>query len=121
MAIDLVALAKAKADEVAADVEPATAAATAMADKLRDATSGYLGGNLSFSGGAGSVTITPVSESGRAVVTTNGTYALANTGRHQAPGARGGSWGGFGITASHSAEAFAAGRDAFLANADWGR
>lgn len=121
MDIDLVGLVKAKADAVAADVVPSNAAAIAMADSLLNATNRYLGGNSTFSGGAGTVTVSPSSDAGRAVVKTNEVYALANTGRHQAAGVRGGSWRGFGITASHAADAFVAGRETFLVTADWGR
>lgn len=120
MAINLVALVSAKADEVANDATQALAAAGAMADLLRNATTGYLGGDLTFSGGGGTATITPVSQAGRSVVKVGGAYSLANSGRHQPAGARGGSWGGFSITETHSAAAFTAGRAAFMNGIEWG-
>jgi hypothetical protein len=120
------------------DTQVADAAATAMADTLTIATASYLGPGLTFSGGAGTATITPRSVQGRASVATGGAYGLANHGRsavvtaHAAAGSalvtpwgprasvKGSTWGGFGITAAHSAEAFEAGTDAAVAALDWG-
>ena len=96
-------------------------AAGQMADTLSAGASSAMGGDLTFSGGGGTVEITPAARNGAAIVQVNATYALANTGRHQAAGARGGSWDGFGITAQHGREALRAGVDGVMSEVNWGR
>lgn len=95
-------------------------AADRMSGILENGARSAMGGDLTFSGGGGTVAINGKAERGRVVVEVNGTYALANTGRHQSPGARGGSWGGFGITASHGKEALRAGVAGVVDEVDWG-
>ncbi len=95
-------------------------AAERMEDVLSNGARAAMGGDLTFSGGGGTVVIKGDARRGRVVVEVGGAYGLANTGRHQAPGARGGSWGGFGITARYGRRALRAGVDGVVDEVDWG-
>lgn len=96
-------------------------AAARMADVLSEGARAAMGGDLTFSGGGGTVVIDGKAERGRVVVEVGGAYGLANKGRHQGPGARGGNWGGFGITARYGRQALRAGVDGVVDEVDWGR
>lgn len=110
-----------------------------MAETLRNGASTSMGGDLTFSGGAGTVTINGLAERGRSVVTVGGSYGLADKGRRRNVGTitargralrtpwdprrsvRGSTWGGFGITATHGRRALSIGVDAVITEVDWGR
>lgn len=95
-------------------------AAEKMANVLEDGARFAMGGDLTFSGGGGTIQIDGKAERGRVVVTVGGAYALADRGRHQGAGARGGNWQGFGITARSGRQALQAGVDAARDEVDWG-
>lgn len=118
MAIDLVG----HLDKLVRGVEEQQfhGAAERMSEALSNGARSAMGGDLSFSGGGGTVVVNGKAERGRVAVEVNATYALANTGRHQAPGARGGSWGGFGITSKYGREALRAGVVGVVDEVDWG-
>lgn len=115
-----------------------TEAADAMADTLQRGAQRAMGGDLTFSGGGGTVRIKGDAEQGRAVVKVAGAYALADKGRRRrveavARGAglstpwgprksvRGSTWRGFGITDRFGREALRDGVDAVVDSVDWGR
>jgi hypothetical protein len=109
-----------------------------MAEALRAATAGYLGGDLTMSR-AGSATIEVGDRSSsRLSVRSGGVYGLADGGRRRVVDAevatgtalntpwgpkqrvKGSTWGGFGITAAHGRDAIRAGIEAYMANLEFG-
>lgn len=113
-------------------------AADVMAESLRRGAASAMGGDLTFSGGAGTARVTGKAERGRVVVEVGGAYALADKGRRSPVPARargrglrtpfgprkavkGSTWSGFGITARHGREALRAGVDGVRRAVDWGR
>lgn len=114
------------------------AAATAMADSLREATARYLGGGLSMSG-AGSASIDVGDRtSSRLSVRSGGVYGLADGGRRRAVAAeaeqgsalstpwgprqsvKGSTWAGFDITGRHGRDAIRAAIAAYIDNLEFG-
>lgn len=116
-----------------------TAAADAMAEAFRDGVARKLGGDLTFSGGAGTVRVKGEAERGRITVNVGGAYGLADQGRRRAVQARAGKgralatpfgprrsvrgsvWRGFGITRQYGRRAIGAGVDALMDDVDWGK
>jgi hypothetical protein len=113
-------------------------AAERMAETLSDGARSAMGGDLTFSGGAGTVRIEGEAERGRVVVTVSGAYALADKGRRSAVSAKatgrglrtpfgprrsvkGSTWGGFGITSRYGRQALRAGVDGVVDEVEWGR
>jgi hypothetical protein len=114
-------------------------AGDAMADTLQRGAQSAMGGDLTFSGGGGTVRITGDAVVGRAVVNVAGAYGLADKGRRRAVPAtagrgsalrtpwgprrsvRGSTWRGFGLTDRYGREALQVGVDAVVDNVDWGR
>jgi hypothetical protein len=107
------------------------AAATAMADTLRDVAAGYLGGDLAMSGTGRAVTITARASEGQATIEMGGAWGLADGGRHRAVRAvarrrsairtpwgpraavRGSTWAGFDLTDRAKTDVFEAGKTAW--------
>jgi hypothetical protein len=109
-----------------------------MAEALREAAAGYLGGDLTMSGaGTASIEVGDRARS-RLSVRSGGVYGLADTGRRRAVEAvaetgtalatpwgprqrvAGSTWGGFGITAAHGRDAIRAGIQAYLDALEFG-
>lgn len=119
------------------DQQVHTAAADAMAEAFRDSTARAMGGDLSFSGGAGTVRIDGDAHRGRVVVTVGGAFRLADQGRRRVVPAtakgralrtpygprrsvKGSTWRGFGITQRYGREALRAGMKAVVDDVKWG-
>jgi hypothetical protein len=116
-----------------------TEAGAEMADTLQRGAQSAMGGDLTFSGGGGTVRIEGDADVGRAVVKVAGAYGLADKGRRRQVEAvagrgsalrtpwgprrsvRGSTWRGFGLTDRYGRDALRAGIDAVVDNVDWGR
>lgn len=113
-------------------------AAERMADTLSSGAQSAMGGDLTFSGGAGTIRVNGKAERGRVVVEVGGAYALADQGRRRVVPAtasrralrtpygprksvRGSTWSGFGITQRYGRDALRAGADGVRDEVDWGR
>lgn len=116
-----------------------THAAEAMAEQLRQVAADAIGGDLTLSGGGGTVIIDGEARHGQLVVTVGGAYRLVNDGRRSvvpavaAPGSalstpwgprrsvRGSRTAGKHVTENGASRVFRAGRDGVAAEVLWGR